>query len=298
MLKKQTQFKPKQTQFSAPQNVNLGNLRKSGNKTAKNSPDFSSPKPPIASPNYTSPSEKWGIQRYLLLPEHPPHGKRAILLLDRDLYICSLSRMRILITAGGTREYIDPVRFISNASTGRMGYALATAAIKAGHKVTLITAPTALCPPRGAKVVNVETSAEMFNAVKKGFIRCDCLIMAAAVADYTPAKKSKAKIKKGTGPVTLKLKPTPDILKWAGRNKKKQIVAGFALEDKSIHKNAVRKLKEKNLDMIIANTPTAIGSEEAAVQIKTPGCKWITLAKASKTVIARKVIRLIESGCK
>jgi len=177
-----------------------------------------------------------------------------------------------------------------------MGYALATAAIKAGHKVTLITAPTALPPPRGAKVVNVETSAEMFNAVKKGFIRCDCLIMAAAVADYTPAKKSKAKIKKGTGPVTLKLKPTPDILKWAGRNKKKQIVAGFALEDKSIRKNAERKLKEKNLDMIIANTPTTIGSEEAAVQIKTPACKWITLAKASKTVIARKVIRLIESG--
>ena len=104
--------------------------------------------------------------------------------------------MHFLITAGGTREYIDPVRFISNASSGRMGYALARAALKAGHKVTLITAPTALKPPAGARVVRVQTAAEMFRAVKEHFPACDCLIMAAAVSDYTPARPSKTKLKK------------------------------------------------------------------------------------------------------
>src|SRR5512142_2610692 len=98
--------------------------------------------------------------------------------------------MRFLITAGGTREYIDPVRFISNASSGKMGYALACAALKAGHDVTLITAPTALKPPAGAEIVRVESAAEMFAAVKEHFQRCDCLIMVAAVADYTPAHPS------------------------------------------------------------------------------------------------------------
>ena len=96
--------------------------------------------------------------------------------------------MQIIITAGGTREYIDPVRFISNASSGKMGNALARAALKAGHKVTLITAPTTQHPPDGAKVVNVETTSQMFEAVKKYFDRCDCLIMVAAVADYTPVR--------------------------------------------------------------------------------------------------------------
>ena len=103
--------------------------------------------------------------------------------------------MRILITAGGTREYIDPVRFISNASSGRMGYALARAALKAGHKVTLITAPSSLRVPEGVRAVRVETAAELFEAVKKNFDKCDCLIMTAAVTDYTPCRKLKEKIK-------------------------------------------------------------------------------------------------------
>ncbi len=202
-------------------------------------------------------------------------------------------KLHFLITAGGTREYIDPVRFISNASTGKMGYSLARVAITAGHKVTLITGPTALRPPKEAKVVNIETSAQMFGAVKKHFNKCDCLIMAAAVTDYTPAKKSKIKIKKGSGPITLKLKPTPDILKWAGRNKKNQIVVGFALEDKAIRKNAEKKLKEKNLDMIIANTPAAIGTDKASVQIKTPVFKWAKLPLATKAVTAKRIIRSV-----
>ena len=202
--------------------------------------------------------------------------------------------MHFLITAGGTREYIDPVRFISNASSGRMGCALAYAALKAGHKVTLITAPTTQRVPAAAKIVKVETAAQMFTAVKKYFNKCDCLIMAAAVADYTPAKPTKAKIKKTGKPLIIRLKPTTDILKWAGKHKKKnQIVVGFALEDKAIRTRAEKKLKEKNLDMIIANSPAAIGSDKTCVQIKMPHTKWLRPSQAGKARIARKIIALI-----
>jgi len=205
-------------------------------------------------------------------------------------------KMRILITAGGTREYIDPVRFISNASSGRMGYALARKALRAGHKVTLITAPTAQRSPSDAKLVKVETTAQMFEAVKKHFEKCDCLIMAAAVADYTPAHPAKTKIKKTGKALTIKLKPTTDILKWAGGHKRKnQSVIGFALEDKAVRSCAEKKLKEKNLDMIIANTPAAIGNDKSTVHIKTPACPWIKIENASKTVIAKEVLRIVET---
>jgi len=204
--------------------------------------------------------------------------------------------MRILITAGGTREYIDPVRFISNASSGRMGYALARAALKAGHKVTLIAAPTSQKSPGTAKLVNVETAAQMFEAVKQQFSRCDCLIMAAAVADYTPAHPARTKIRKTGEPLTVKLKPTTDILKWAGKHKKKdQIVVGFALEDNNVREWAEKKLKEKKLSMIVANTCAAIGAEKSTVQIKMPGGEWLKLPKASKAVIAGKIVSMVES---
>ena len=209
--------------------------------------------------------------------------------------------MHFLITAGGTREYIDPVRFIANASSGRGGYALALAAIKAGHKVTLITAPASLRPPAKAKVIKVETAAQMFEAVKKNFSKCDCLIMAAAVADYTPVKTAKAKIEKTNKPLTIKLNPTADILKWAGKHKNEgrgtrdegRIIVGFALEDKALRSRAEKKLKEKNLDMIIANSPAAIGAEKATVQIKTPDSTWLKIENASKTVIAKRIIAML-----
>jgi len=202
--------------------------------------------------------------------------------------------MRILITAGGTREYIDPVRFISNASSGRMGFGLARAALKAGHKVTLIAAPTNQSPPSDAKFVKVETAAQMFEAVKKHFEKCDCLIMAAAVADYTPARPAKTKIKKTTRPLNIRLKPTTDILKWAGAHKRKnQIVAGFALEDKAIRAHAEKKLKEKNLDMIVANTPAAVNAEKSTVQIKITGREWLKLSQASKATIAKRIVSLV-----
>lgn len=201
--------------------------------------------------------------------------------------------MHFLITSGPTREYIDPVRFISNASSGKMGCALAKAALAAGHKVTLITTIDRPVPNK-VKIVRVGSAADMFEAVKKYFTKCDCLIMAAAVADYTPAKPAKTKIKKSAKPLTIKLKPTVDILKWAGKNKKKgQILVGFALEDKAIRASAEKKLKEKNLDMIIANTPAAIAADKTTVQIKTVGDKWIKIAQATKTTVARKIIQLI-----
>jgi len=210
--------------------------------------------------------------------------------------------MQILITAGGTREYIDPVRFISNASSGRMGYALARAALNAGHEVTLITTPTALKPPAGAKVVPVQTAAEMFQAVKEHFPRCDCLIMAAAVSDYTPVRPSKTKLKKQAAKLTLELKPTPDILKWAGKqgrvgcaHHKPKIVVGFALEDRDLRLNAERKMREKRLDMIIANTPGAIGAEASTLHIKAAGCDWIEIGHTQKTRSARRIIRLVEA---
>jgi phosphopantothenoylcysteine decarboxylase/phosphopantothenate--cysteine ligase len=240
------------------------------------------------------------------------------------LCLVQIDKMRILITAGGTREYIDPVRFISNASTGKMGYALAREALKAGHKVILVTtvarnsflvARLSSLVARGTgherrvTVIEVETASEMFDAVKKYFPRCDCLIMAAAVADYTPAWPAKTKIKRENKPLTIKLKPTPDIAKWAGKHKnskfeiqnaklRPRVVVGFALEDKNLRANAQKKLKEKNLDMIIANTTTAIGADKITIQIKTPERKWLKLAKASKTVIARKIISLMEGDKK
>jgi phosphopantothenoylcysteine decarboxylase/phosphopantothenate--cysteine ligase len=211
------------------------------------------------------------------------------------------NQLHFLITAGGTREYVDPVRFISNASSGKMGYALADVAVKVGHKVTLITTvknPQFKIKNSKLKIVEVETVGQMFKAVKKHFSKCNCLIMAAAVADYTPVKKSKIKIKKSSKNLVIRLKPTVDILKWAGKNKKKnQIVVGFALEDKNLRRNAEKKLKDKNLDMIIANNLIAVGSEKAAVQIKTTGSRWIKWPAANKKTVAAGIIYLVRNLC-
>ncbi|MFH1371117.1 MAG: phosphopantothenoylcysteine decarboxylase [Planctomycetota bacterium] len=208
-------------------------------------------------------------------------------------------RLNFLITAGGTREYIDPVRFISNASSGRMGYELARAVAAAGHNVTLITTvEKSKIKNQKSKLrtVEVETAGEMFEDVKKHFPGCDCLIMAGAVSDYTPVRKSKVKIKKSKNDLVIRLKPTIDILNWAVKNrKKKQVVIGFALEDKNVRSNAERKMRQKNLDMIVANTPAAIGAERAEVLVKTAGKDWIKIARAPKRVVARRLIAMIQS---
>ncbi len=204
-------------------------------------------------------------------------------------------KMKILITAGGTREYIDPVRFISNASSGRTGYALAEAASQKGHEVILITAPTELTRPKGIETVEAVTSRQMFEAVKEHFPRCGCLIMAAAVSDYRPVDVKNRKIKKSGEKMTIELEPTEDILKWAGNNKNTgQFVVGFALEDDNIFANAETKMKEKNLDMIIANSTDAIGGGRSELYIKTANSDWLTLKNADKKQNAAEVIKLIE----
>ena len=143
--------------------------------------------------------------------------------------------------------------------------------------------------------MEVETAADMFKAVKKYFADCDCLIMAAAVSDYTPIKISKNKIKKENKNLTIKLKPTADILKWAGKNKKAgQMVVGFALETQNLRKNAEKKLKDKNLDMIIANSTAAIGAKKSAIEIKQIGEKWLKLPQIAKSANAAKIIKQID----
>lgn len=201
--------------------------------------------------------------------------------------------MHILITAGGTREYIDPVRFISNASTGKMGCALAHAAVRRGHKVTLVSAADIL-PPESAELVKVVSADDMFRAVKDRFISCDCVIMAAAVSDYTPTEVSKSKIKKSPDGMTIHLKPTTDILKWAGDHKTSQIVVGFALDDSDVKASAEEKLNSKNAEMIIANSPDAIGSDKSQLMIKCKDSGWVELPYDSKSASAEKIIEIVE----
>lgn len=166
-----------------------------------------------------------------------------------------LSGKKILITAGPTIESIDPVRYISNFSSGKMGYAIAHAALRMGAEVTLISGKTNLVADEKINRINVFTAEDMFNAVKKHYKLQDIVIMTAAVADFTPLKKSTAKIKKHSAQLTIKLKPTIDILKYLGEHKRQnQILIGFALETDNELENARKKLKTKNLDFIVLNS--------------------------------------------
>ena len=160
--------------------------------------------------------------------------------------------MRILITAGPTREPIDPIRFISNWSTGVMGFSLAREAKRQGHRLILISGPTNLKLPRGVRIIKVITAQEMLKAVKKHFNWCDALIMAAAVSDFRPKKISKLKIKKRKK-IKFSLEQNQDILNWCARRKKDKILIGFALETENLIKNAFKKLKDKKLNFIVGN---------------------------------------------
>ncbi len=201
--------------------------------------------------------------------------------------------MHLLITAGGTREYIDPVRFLSNASSGRMGLALTRAALRAGHTVTLILAPTPLRPPTQAHVVPVIGAGQMFDAVKAHFNRCDALIMAAAVADYTPTRPRRTKLKKDAAGWMLALKRTADILAWAGRHKQGRVVVGFALEDRDVLARADQKRLAKRVDLIVANTPEAIGASRSRIWVRTAGDDWTPLT-GTKDRLARAILRRVE----
>ena len=162
---------------------------------------------------------------------------------------------KLIVTAGPTQEAIDPVRFITNHSTGKMGYAIAERAALRGADVTLVSGPVSLNPPSGVKVVNIKSAEDMFNAITSEYKTADIVIKAAAVADYRPAKVSGEKIKKESGMNVIELERTKDILQYLGEHKKEgQILCGFSMETENLMENSVKKLHKKNADMIIANS--------------------------------------------
>lgn len=202
--------------------------------------------------------------------------------------------MHFLITAGPTREYLDPVRFISNPSSGRMGLAVARAALRRGHRVTLILGPVQARLPKGARIIRIETAEQMAQACFDNFDRTDCLVMAAAVSDYRALRPRRTKIKKGPGQLTLRLSRTTDILAELGRARNKQLLIGFALETDQSQERAREKLKKKNLDYIVANTPASFASERIEAAIISAAGPVQILGSISKRSLALKLISLVE----
>lgn len=209
-----------------------------------------------------------------------------------------MKAIRILVTAGPTREPLDPVRFISNHSTGAMGYAIAGAARERGHRVTLVTGPTHLTPPPGTKVISITTAREMFEAVKAHLEKIDGVIMAAAVSDFRPAVYHPKKIKR-KGPLqNLLLRRNPDILYWLKQRKADRILVGFCMETEELIPSAREKLFAKKLDMIVANRVgrdlSAFGPGRTDAVIIGPDKQQRKLANATKEKVAGVLLDKIE----
>jgi phosphopantothenoylcysteine decarboxylase/phosphopantothenate--cysteine ligase len=209
--------------------------------------------------------------------------------------------VRFLITAGPTREPIDPVRYLSNRSSGKMGYAIAEAAIEAGHEVVLISGSVDIDRPRGAAVIPISTSDEMFVAVHQQARNCDVLVMCAAVADYKSAKVSKHKIKKRDANLSLELIPTRDILASLPKEDRDYVVVGFAAETENVETNARKKLQEKNCDVVVANdvsrNDSGMESDENQVTILFRDGEMKTISRAPKKMVARELIKIFENVC-
>ncbi|MBQ9088063.1 MAG: bifunctional phosphopantothenoylcysteine decarboxylase/phosphopantothenate--cysteine ligase CoaBC [Lentisphaeria bacterium] len=203
--------------------------------------------------------------------------------------------MHILITAGPTREKIDPVRFISNRSTGKMGYAIARQAVALGHNVTLISGPVALTPPEGVNFVPVESAADMAQAVHLHAPSADMLIMSAAVADYRPAHPVDSKMKKQPGALFLELERTEDILASVGKNKRAdQLLVGFAAETEELEAHALDKLKRKNLDWIVANyVADGFGNDTNQVILFNRNGEKFPIPRSGKDLIAKQIFEII-----
>jgi phosphopantothenoylcysteine decarboxylase/phosphopantothenate--cysteine ligase len=214
---------------------------------------------------------------------------RTVLGLRRDLAAES-----ILITAGPTREDIDPVRYITNRSSGKMGYALAVAAVRRGAHVTLISGPVELAPPQNADFVPVRSAEQMHRAVLEHFPRATALIMAAAVADHRPAAVATKKIKRRPGPISLELESTQDILADVAREKGDRILIGFAAETEDVATHARAKLSAKQADMIVANDVTAPGAgfdhDTNVVTLYPAGGSEIPLPRMSKLDVAARIL--------
>jgi phosphopantothenoylcysteine decarboxylase / phosphopantothenate---cysteine ligase len=208
--------------------------------------------------------------------------------------------VRFLVTAGPTREPIDPVRYISNRSSGKMGYAIAEAALAAGHDVTLISGPVNLQAPQNTKLISVSTSDEMFEAVHRHADECDVCVLCAAVADYKPANVSSTKIKKRGVKFSLELIPTRDILDSLGQRQDRQfLLVGFAAETDHVEENAAKKLRAKNCDIMVANNVSVADSgmesdvNEVTILFRDRGKKKIS--RAPKKIIARELVKIFSN---
>lgn len=203
-----------------------------------------------------------------------------------------------LVTAAGTREPIDPVRFIGNRSSGKMGYAIAQDALDRGARVVLVSGPSALTPPVGAEFISVETTKQMLDAVLQHYDETDVVIKAAAVADFTPRDVADQKIKKqGDEGLTIQLDKNPDILKLLGEKKTHQILVGFAAETQNLLANAAEKIRKKNLDMIVANDVTMKGAgfnaDTNVVKLLFPDGKCQELEMMSKADVGNKILDIV-----
>ena len=202
--------------------------------------------------------------------------------------------MRILITAGPTREYLDDVRYLSNASSGRMGYTLAAEAVSRGHQVILVTGPVDLAPPEGCDVRAVQTTDDMRIACEAAFAECDGVIAAAAVCDYKPLHRVTGKIAKTGGPITIEMIETDDVLAGLGRQKGNRWIVGFALEAANSRENALQKLRAKNCNVVVLNDPSAIGSLTNKVELIDASGNPIASWNGTKADVARSLINWIE----
>jgi phosphopantothenoylcysteine decarboxylase/phosphopantothenate--cysteine ligase len=206
--------------------------------------------------------------------------------------------MNFLVTAGPTREPLDPVRFLSNRSTGRMGYAVAAAARARGHAVELVSGPVALAPPEGVTVTRVTTAGEMCAAVEERLGASDVLVMVAAVADWRPAAPSTRKLKKHEMRPLLRLEPTPDILARVRDRKGHRLFVGFAAETGNPEAEAQRKLRAKGLDLIVANDVSEAGSgfevDTNQVVMITPDARPQRLPRLTKQDVAVRIVEWIE----
>lgn len=208
-----------------------------------------------------------------------------------------LKGKKVLVSAGPTIAPIDPVRYLTNRSTGKMGYAIAEEARDRGAEVVLVSGPTNLNPPKNVRIINIKTNEEMKNEIFNNFEWADIVIKSAAVADYKPKEYSKEKIKKGEGDLNICLTRDNDILKSLGDIKTHQVLVGFAAESNDVLKNAEKKLKNKNLDFIVANditsSDTGFGSEDNKVVIISKNNEKLELEKMSKKEVASNIFDMI-----
>ncbi|MGE0609894.1 MAG: phosphopantothenoylcysteine decarboxylase [Pirellulales bacterium] len=201
----------------------------------------------------------------------------------------------ILITSGPTRQYLDPVRYLTNASSGRMGTALAEAALELGHDVTIVSGPVEVAYPSGVRVVPVVSTEEMLAAAQGLFPDCDGLIGVAAPCDYRPVRVSTEKITKTGQPLVLHLIETPDIVATLGATKARQWVVGFALETDDHRLRALAKLEKKCCDLVVLNRPEAMNAFDTEVEIIDPTGTAIASLNGSKGEVSRKILGVIQT---